>query len=169
MMEPVRKGQDNVSDPVKGIGEFWSQQEEQYEFDYHMYNSIPWLIVKTVFSVIIISLTYLLYGLQEIPWTIFGSGTGLVILSFAPFFVGMIMGYSFEKPIWALAYAILIGFTSIGLTFVLLRLPQLMELGNYGSGFMANVWWYGFYLPFLITISFVPAGAMVAVSTNVYD
>ncbi len=103
------------------------------------------------------------------PWTIWGSAIGLMMLLAAPFFAGMIMGYSFENPKWALAYAIFIGFTAIALNFLLFMLPQIMELGNYGPGFMANVWWYGFFLPFMITISCVPAGAMVAVSTNVYD
>lgn len=154
---------------MEGIGDLWSRQEEQYEFDFGLYNSIPWLIVKTLFSLCIITLTYLLYALHEIPWTIFGSGTGLVILLATPFFAGMILGYSFEKPPRALAYAVVIGFASIGLNFFLIRLPELMSLADYGPGFMSSVWWYGFYLPFLITISCVPAGAMVAVSTNVYE
>ena len=163
----MRTGDDG--DSVKGIGDLWDRQEERYEFDFRLYNSVPWLIVKTLFSLTIIALTYLLYGLQEIPWTIFGSGTGLVILLAAPFFVGMVMGYSFEKPKWALAYAVVIGFGAIALDFTLFRVPEMMQLADYAPGFMSNVWWYGFYLPFLITISSVPAGAMVAVSTNVYD
>ncbi len=166
-MEPTRKEQNE--DKIQEIGDFWSQQEERYEFDYNFYNSIPWLIVKIVFSLSIITLTYLLYGLHEITWSIWGSATGLIILLAAPFFAGMIMGYSFEKPMWALIFSIIISFSAIALNFLLLILPNIMELGNYGPGFMANVWWYGFFLPFMITISCVPAGTMVAVSTNVYD
>ena len=127
------------------------------------------MIVKTIFSLSIISMTFVLYGLHEIPWTIWGSATGMFLLLIAPFFSGMIMGYSFEKPKWALAYAVIIGFTAIGLNFLLFMLPQIMGVGDYHPGFMADIWWYGFVLPFLITISCVPAGAMVAVSTNVYD
>ena len=117
----------------------------------------------------IITLTYLLYGLHELPWSIFGSGTGLVLLLVAPFFTGMIMGYSFEKPIWALTYAMTIGFASIGLTFFLLKLPELMNLASYTPAFSVSVWWYGFYLPFILTISVIPAGTMVAVSTNIFE
>ena len=74
--------------------------QEQYEFDYNFYNSMPWMIAKTIFSLSIISMTFVLYGLHEMPWTIWGSGTGMVILLVAPFFAGMIMGYSFENPKW---------------------------------------------------------------------
>ncbi len=127
------------------------------------------MIVKTIFSLSIISITFVLYGLHEIPWTIWGSATGMFLLLLAPFFAGMIMGYSFENPKWALTYAVIIGFAAIGLNFLLFMLPLIMGVGDYGPGFMADVWWYGYFLPFMITISCVPAGAMVAVSTNVYD
>jgi len=163
----VRTGRDD--DPVKEIGEFWNKQDEQYEFDYLMYNSKPWLIAKTVFSLSILTLTFLLYGLHEMPWTIFASAPGLMILLAAPFFAGLIMGYAFENPKWALAYSLIVSFSAIGLNFLLFRLPDIMSLADYGPGFMSNVWWYGYFLPFIITISCVPAGAMVASSTNVYE
>ncbi|MCK5398158.1 MAG: hypothetical protein KAJ33_07915 [Thermoplasmata archaeon] len=125
--------------------------------------------MKTIFSLCIITLAFLLYGLREIPWAIYGSGIGLVILLVAPLFAGLMIGYSFEKPKWALVYSLIIGFSAIGLNFYLMTLPDIMGLGTYGPGFMSNVWWYGFYLPFIITISCVPTGAMVAASTNVYE
>ena len=162
------RGSDD-QDKVKAIGELWNRQDEGWEFDYELYNSMPWVITKTVLALCIITLTFLLYGLHEMPWTIYGSGTGLFILLLAPLFAGMILGYTFEKPKWALLYSIIIGFGAIVLNFILLTLPATLDVGYYEPGFMSSVWWYGFYLPFMITISSVPAGAMIAASTNVYE
>ncbi len=157
-------------DPVKEIGEFWNRQEEQvYDFDFARYNSGPWFAVKTGLSICMISLVYLIYGLHELPWSLYGSATGIIILVMTPFFAGMILGYTFENPKLALAYSLVIGFISIGISFFLMLLPNMLELAEYGPGFMKNVWFYGFFLPFLVTMSFVSAGTMLSASTNVYS
>ncbi|MDO9537415.1 MAG: hypothetical protein Q7J68_03750 [Thermoplasmata archaeon] len=167
-IEPLRKGNDQ--DSTESIGEFWTKQEEETpEFDFSIYNSIPWMILKTSLAISMMTLVYILYGLHELPWRLFGSGTGLLILAGAPFFAGIILGYSFESPKLSLFYAIIIGFISIGLGFLIMSAPYLMKLAYYEMGFMSDVWFYGFFIPFLLTISFVPAGAMLAASTNVYE
>ena len=115
------------------------------------------------------SLVYLLYALRELPWGLFGSVIGILILVMTPFFAGLILGFTFENPKLALVYSLLIGFLSIGLGIILMMLPKTLELAQYGPLFMKDVWFYGFFIPFLVTISFVPAGAMISASTNVYE
>ena len=115
------------------------------------------------------SLVFLLYSLHELRWTLFGSATGILILVLMPFFAGLILGFTFENPKLALAYSMLMGFISICICMMLMTLPKMLGLAEYGPGFMRNVLFYGFFIPFLVTISFVPAGAMVSSSTNVYE
>ena len=127
------------------------------------------MLVKTCFAVCMMSLVYLLYALIELPWGLFGSVTGILILVMTPFLAGLILGFTFESPRRALVFSLVIGFMSIGICIVLMMLPKLLNLAEYGSGFMTNLLFYGFFIPFLVTISFVPAGAMLSASTNVYD
>ncbi|MFO7618054.1 MAG: hypothetical protein R6W91_00060 [Thermoplasmata archaeon] len=158
------------SDSVKEIGDLWDRQDaEDPGFDYARYNSPSWVMVKTFFAVAMMSLVFLLYSLHELRWTLFGSGTGILILAMMPFFAGLILGFTFENPKLALLYSILIGFISIGICMALMMLPKMLGLAEYGPGFMRNVWFYGFFVPFIVTISFVPAGTMVSVSTNIYE
>jgi len=155
---------------LNGFGNLWKRQEEQgTDTDQNMYNSVTWFAIKTIFAISIITLVFILYGLHELPWSLFGSGLGLIILATAPFFAGLMLGFSFQNPKKALAYSMLIGIISIVLCFFLMMLPYLLKLADYGPGFMSDVWFYGFFSPFLLTISLVPAGAMVSVSTNVYE
>jgi hypothetical protein len=134
-----------------------------------MYNSGPWFAIKIIFAICIMSLVFILYALHELPWSLFGSAIGLIILSATPFFAGLMLGFSFQNPRRALAFSVLIGFISVALCFFLMMVPYLLKLADYNLGFMSDVWFYGFFVPFLLTISLVPAGAMVSVSTNVYD
>jgi hypothetical protein len=134
-----------------------------------MYNSGPWFVVKTIFAASIMTLAFVLYALHELSWSLFGSGLGLIILAVAPFFAGLMLGFSFQSPRRALAFSLLIGLISIALCFFLMMLPYLLKLADYGPGFMGDVWFYGFIIPFLLTISLVPAGAMASVSTNIYE
>jgi len=127
------------------------------------------MAVKGVLVFCIITLVYLLYGLHELPWTLFGSVAGILILAFGPFFAGLILGYTFQNPKFALVCALLIGFAGMAACFFLMQLPYRMGLAEYGPDFMGNVWYYGFFIPFLISITFVPAGAMVGASTNVHE
>lgn len=167
-IEPSEINPDNES--VEGYGNLWDRQEAQgADSDQNMYNSGLWLIIKTIFAICIMTLVFILYGLHELPWSLFGSGTGLIILSVAPFFAGLMLGFSFQNPKKALVFSILIGLISIFMCFVLMMLPYLLKLADYGPGFMSDVWFYGFFIPFLLMISLVPAGAMVSVSTNVYE
>jgi len=122
-----------------------------------------------VFSVCIITLAFLLYGLHELPWSLFGSATGLILLTAAPFYSGMMLGYSFQSPKWALGYSVLVGLMSMALCFILMCLPYLFEVASYTPGFMGDAWFYGMVVPFILAITTVPAGAMAAVSTNAYD
>ena len=155
---------------MKSIGDLWSRQEENVsEFDFSRYNTVPWMVIKTIFAVCMMAVAYLLYALHELPWALFGSVAGILILTGAPFFAGLMLGFAFESPKRALAYSVMLGFISIGLCMALMMLPMNLELAEYGPGFMKNVWFYGFFIPFLVTISFVPAGTMVSASTNVYD
>lgn len=116
-----------------------------------------------------ITLVYLLYALNELPWRLFGSVIGILLLVMAPFFSGLILGFTFESPKAALAYSIIIGFFSVGLCMALMMLPGILNITEIGFGLNKNVWFYGFFIPFLVTISFVPAGAMISSSTNVYE
>jgi len=127
------------------------------------------MLTKTGFAVCMMSLVYLLYALSELPWGLFGSVAGILILVMTPFFAGLILGFAFDSPKRALVYSLIIGFISIGICIFLMMLPKLLELAEYGSGFLKNVLFYGFFIPFLVTISFVPAGAMLSASTNVYE
>jgi len=127
------------------------------------------VLIKTLFAVTMMSLVYMLYALKELPWGLFGSVIGILILVMTPFFAGLILGFTFENPKLALAFSTFIGFVSIGLGMLMMMLPKILGLAEYGPDFMKDVWFYGFFIPFLVTISFVPTGAMVSVSTNVYD
>ena len=115
------------------------------------------------------TLVFLLYALHELPWRLFGSATGILILVLTPFFAGMILGFTFESPKTALAFSIPLGFLSIGLTMILMMLPRLMGIAEFGYNLDTNVWFYGFFIPFLVTISFVPAGTMISASANMVE
>ena len=161
---------DREVDSVQGIGDLWGEQDGQgSDFDYGMYNSVPWVIIKTILALGIMTMAYLLYALRELPWGLFDSATGILILAAAPFFAGMMLGFTFENQKLALGYSVLLGMISIGLCFFLMMLPYEMELADYGPVFMKDVWYYGFFVPFIVTISFVPAGAMLSASTNAYN
>jgi hypothetical protein len=127
------------------------------------------MAAKFALAFCIAATAYLLYGLHELPWTLFGSVTGILILAFGPFLAGLVLGYSFESPRLALASSLGIGFAALAACFLLMQLPQMLGLAECGPGFMSAVWYYGFFIPFLITIAFVPAGAMVGSSTNVHE
>ena len=99
----------------------------------------------------------------------FGSAAGLLLLAAAPFFSGVMLGYSFENPKWALGYSVLVGLMSMALCFILICLPYAFRIANYTPGFMSDAWFYGIIIPFILTITAVPAGAMASVSTNVFD
>jgi hypothetical protein len=167
-IEPQENTQNNES--LVGYGNLWKRQEGQGAgSDQLTYNTIPWFAIKTIFAICLLTLVFILYALHELPWSLFGSGIGLIILATTPFFAGLMLGFSFQNPRRALAFSMLVGFISLVLCFFLMMLPYLMKLADYGPGFMSDVWFYGFIIPFLLTISLVPAGAMVSVSTNVYE
>lgn len=158
------------SDPVRAIGDLWARQDGQgSEFDFSMYDSRPWMAVKVLLSLCIITLIFLLYGLRELPWTLYGSAIGMLVLGFGPFFAGLVLGYSFERPKMALACTIAISLASTALCFALMILPRMMGLAEYGPMFMSDIWYNGFFIPFLITITFVPAGTMLGTSTNIQE
>ncbi|MDD4307211.1 MAG: hypothetical protein PHU53_00185 [Thermoplasmata archaeon] len=152
------------------MGDLWNTQDIQTrEFDYGRYNTVPWVLLKSFFAICMMTLVYLLYALHELPWRLFGSVIGILILVLAPFFAGLILGFTFESPKAALAYSIIIGFVSVGSCMALMMLPGILHVTEFGFGLNKNVWFYGFFIPFLVTISFVPAGALVSSSTNVYE
>ncbi len=162
--------EDAQDSPVKGIGDLWDRQDGQtQDFDHMKYNSAPWMLAKTGLAICMMSLVYMLYALMELPWGLFGSVTGILILVMTPFLAGMVLGFSFESPSRALVFSMFMGFISIAVCICLMMLPKLLDLAEYGSGFLSNVLFYGFFIPFLVTISFLPAGAMLSASTNVYD
>ncbi len=154
-------------DRASGFGELWERQSMQ-EQDFGMYNSIPWMLLKTVLGISILVLIYLLYALQELPWSIFGSAVGLLILGFGPFFVGVVLGFSFESMKKALAFGMTISFAAMGIAFFLFRLPYSMDMALYHPGFMLNVWFYS-VIWFIVIMSFVPAGIAVAAASNQYE
>jgi hypothetical protein len=152
-----------------GFAELWSRQDEQtYDLDYQMYNTKPWMLLKLVLGLVILVLIYLLYALQELPWSIFGHAAGLVLLGVVPLFVGLIIGFSFDSAKKALALAIPLGFAAMAVSFFIFRYPYTMNMAEYHPGFMLNVWFYSF-IWFIITITFVPAGAAVAAASNQYE
>ena len=159
----MSRGEDRAAD----FGELWERQSEQ-EQDFGMYNTLPWMLLKTVLGTSMLVLMFLLYALRELPWSIFGSAVGLLILGFGPFFVGVVLGFSFESMKKALAFGMTIGFAAIGIAFFLFRLPYSMDMALYHPGFMLNVWFYSF-IWFIVTISFVPAGIAVAAASNQYE
>lgn len=155
---------------MAAIGELWAREEQQTnDADLARYNSIPWILMKTLLSICMMTLVFLLYALHELPWRLYGSALGIIILVMAPFFAGLILGFTFESPKIALVYSVLIGFISIVLCMVLMMLPNLIGISDSGFSLDRNVWFYGFFIPFLITISFVPSGTMISSSANVYE
>ena len=131
-------------DKIKGVGELWRRQDEVYEFDFDMYNTKPWMLAKVFLGIIMITIFYLLYALHEIPWAIFGSGIGLVLFGVVPFFVGLIVGLSFDSMKMALTYAVIIGLAALILGFIIFTLPYNMNMAEYEPGFMIKVWGYLF-------------------------
>jgi len=155
---------------VDAYGELWAREEAQtHDTDFARYNSVPWILVKIIFAVCMMTLVFLLYALHELPWRLFGSVIGIIILVMTPFFAGMILGFTFESPKIALAVSIPLGFLSIGFTMFLMMLPGLLGVASTGFGLDTNVWFYGFFIPFLVTISFVPAGTMISASANMVE
>jgi len=127
------------------------------------------MLGKVIFSVCMMALVYTLYALSELPWGLFGSVSGIMVLVMTPFFAGVVLGFSFESPKRALAVSMALGFISIGLCMALMAMPKILGLAEYDSGFMRNFLFYGFFIPLMITISFLPAGAMLAASSNVFE
>jgi hypothetical protein len=166
-VESHEKNKDTES--VEGFGNLWKRQEAQSGTSDDVYNSGPWFVIKTAFAVCIMTLAFLLYALHELPWSLFGSGIGLIILAITPFFAGLVLGFSFQNSKKALAFSVLTGLISLVLCFFLMMLPYALKLADYGPGFMSDVWFYGFFIPFMLIISLLPAGTMISASTNVYD
>ncbi len=154
---------------MKGVGDLWDRQDKQTaKHDFGKYDSKPWMILKVTLGIIILTLLYLLYALQELPWTIFGSVMGLLLMAGGPFFVGLILGFSFDSMKKALALGIIVGMVSLALFFIIFTLPYNMGLADYEPGFMLNPWFY-LFISFLDMISFVPTGVALAAATNMYD
>jgi hypothetical protein len=163
----LRKGTD--PDPVKGVGDLWKRQDEvTQEEDFTTYNTKAWIIAKLVMGTATLTLVYLLYALHELPWTIFGSAVGLLIMGGAPFLVGVVLGFSYENMWMALKTGVVMGFVSLLVFFIIITLPYLAGYADYTSAFMLDVWFYTF-IAFIDMISFVPAGVALATATNMYD
>lgn len=154
---------------MKGIGDLWDRQDEQTaDHDFGLYDSKPWMLLKVVLGIATLTLIYVLYALQELPWTIFGSVLGLLLMGSVPFLVGLIIGFSFDSMKWALALGIVVGMVSLALFFIIFTLPDTMGLADYEPAFMLDVWFY-LFISFLDMITFVPAGVALAAATNMYD
>jgi len=163
----LRKGTD--PDPVKGVGDLWDRQDEvTMEDDPTMYNTRKWIITKLVMGTATLTLIYLLYALHELPWTIFGSAAGLLIMGGGPFLVGLVLGFSYENMWKALKTGIVMGFASLLIFFMIITFPYYTGMALYTTEFMLDVWFYTF-IAFLDMISFVPAGVALATATNMYD
>lgn len=163
----LRKGTD--PDPVKGVGDLWDRQDEvTQDDDPTMYNTPGWIIVKLVLGTATLTLVYLLYALHELPWTIFGSAVGLLIMGGGPFLVGLVLGFSFESMKKALFTGIILGSVSLLLFFIIITFPYFTGMAVYTTEFMLDVWFYTF-IAFIDMISFVPAGVALATATNMYD
>ena len=159
-----------TEEKLKEMGDTWSIQDEQIEaIDPLKYSSWPWTILKGILGVVIITTTYLLYNLVEIPWTIGQNFFGMMIFAFVPFFVGFVLGMTFESGKRALVFAFTVGMISLALLAIILNLPYKMGLfDSYGGGQSTYLWWY-VLLSFINLISFVPVGAVLASSTNVFE
>ncbi|KYK26811.1 MAG: hypothetical protein AYK23_02610 [Candidatus Proteinoplasmatales archaeon SG8-5] len=154
---------------VDGISELWEDQRTKtFDFDFDMYNSKPWMLAKIVLCISIITLTYVLYALHELPWTIFGFGIGLLIYGVAPFFAGLILGFGFDDMKKALAVGIVIGLISMFLALAIFVAPYSMGLADYTGEFMLEAWFY-FFISIINMISFVPAGVAVGTASNMYE
>ncbi len=159
-----------TEEKLKEMGDTWSIQDEQIEaLDPLKYSSWPWTILKGMFGVIIITTIYLLYNLVEIPWTIGQNFFGMMIFAFVPFFVAFVLGMTFESGKRALVFAFTVGMISLLLLVFILNMPYNMGLfDSFGNGRSTYLWWY-VLLSFINLISFVPVGAVLASSTNVYE
>jgi len=156
-------------DKVKTIGEFWHHQDEvTSDFDFTIYNSKLWLMLKSVLGISMLTLIYVLWAMHEIPWNIFGWSIGLLILTCGPFFVGLIIGFSFESLKNALYLVIIVIMVSLALSFLIFILPYKLHCAEYEKDFMLEVWYY-FVIWIILSISLVPAGAGLATATNVYE
>jgi hypothetical protein len=154
---------------VDGISELWEEQKSKtHDHDFGMYNSKPWMLAKVVLSISLITLTYVLYAIQELPWTIFGFGAGLLLYGVAPFFAGLILGFGFDNMKKALAVGIIIGLISMFLALVIFILPYQLEYAQYTGEFMLEAWFY-FFISIINMISFVPAGVAVGTASNMYE
>lgn len=156
-------------DKVKSIGEFWHHQDEvTRDFDFTMYDSKLWLVMKTVLGISMLTLVYVLWAMHEIPWNIFGWSIGLLIVTLGPFFVGFIIGFSFESLKNALYLVIVVILASLALSFLIFVLPYKLHYAEYEKDFMLEIWYY-FFIWIILSISLVPAGAGLAAATNVYE
>lgn len=154
---------------VEGVSALWDDQEgKTFDFDFSMYNTKLWMVLKITFCIAILTLTYILYALHELPWTIFGMGIGLVIFGVLPFFAGLILGFSFDNMKKALAIGIIVGFISMLLAHIIFRLPYSLGYAEYDGEFMLEVWFY-LFIWLINMISFVPAGIAVGTSSNMYE
>ena len=159
-----------TEEKLKEMGDTWSIQDEQIEsLDPLKYSSWPWIILKGVFGVIILTTIYLIYNLVEIPWTIGENFYGMWVFAGVPFFVAFVLGMTFESGVKALAFALTVGMISLALLVILLHLPYNMGLfDSSGGGQSTYLWWY-ILLSFINLISLVPVGAVLASSTNVFE
>ena len=154
---------------VDGVSDLWDEQETKVQdLDFEMYNSKPWMVVKTVFCISIVTLTFILYALHELPWTIFGWGLGLLLFGAMPFFAGLMFGFSFENMKKALLAGIIISIFSLALAFTIFCIPYTLEFADYNGEFMLDVWFYTL-LWVINMISFFPAGIVVGAATNMYE
>lgn len=158
---------DAVQEVLEGVGEMWGDQIVKPD-PVLKYNTIPWTILKFTFGLIILTTVYLLYSLKELPWTLFGSVLGMSIWCIAPFFVGFSIGLSMENIKKAFALSFALGLISVVLVYLLFNLPYSMNLFEYGPAYGIHLWW-SVLLSFINMISFLPIGALVSASMNIYE
>lgn len=159
----------NQKTSVDGISDLWEEQRSKtFDTDFGMYNSKPWMLTKIILCISIITLAYLLFALQELPWTLFGFGVGVLLYGVAPFFAALILGFSFDNMKKAIAAGVIIGLISMFLAFAIFVIPYNLGYAEYTGEFMLDAYFY-FFISIINMISFIPAGVAVGTASNQYE
>ncbi len=157
-----------TDEAIQGLIELYEHQEDS-PLPKMRFHTWPWVIVKSILAVLILTTIYLLYSLLELPFTLFGSIFGLAVFAGGPFFTGYVYGLSFQHIRRTMALSIFIGMLAIALMLYLFYTPYRMDIFlDFGVNYSRQMWWY-VLLSFFNMISFFPIGAAVACSTNQYE